>query len=124
MKSKAGGRKYRTARKTTIAAIKTMSICLIMGSSLPNQVSGSSTLYEEAILAGLLKPKTQPVIPITVKPKGTTPAKRRSEDQAKSFSPFGLNTANAITAGISIAKSVIQGFICTEPKQPQNAAPS
>jgi len=41
-------------------------------------------------------------------------------------SVFGRTVTNidkVITSGRSIAKSVIQGFTCMEPKQPQDSAP-
>lgn len=44
-------------------------------------------------------------------------------DRAGGNDNRGRNIDKAITAGRSMAKRVIQGFTCTEPKQPQESAP-
>ena len=44
-------------------------------------------------------------------------------DRAGGNENSGRNIDKAITAGRSMAKRVIQGFTCTEPKQPQESAP-
>ncbi len=44
-------------------------------------------------------------------------------DRAGGNENSGRNIDRANTAGRSMVKRVIQGFICTEPKQPQESAP-
>ena len=120
-----------------------MSICSIIGSFLPTQVSGSSTSYEEVTIAGSLKANIGVVTPRTVKPMATAVTNRRSEGSGVMNSTIrafidsffrrngrtgendnrGRNIDKLNTAGSSIAKRVIQGFTWTGPKQPQDSAP-
>ena len=95
------------------------------------------TQYADEIFGGSLKAKMGVVTPRTVKPTAVAITKRRREGSGVMNSwvnafmdsclrmneNAGRNIARLSTAGKSTTKRIIQGFTCTEPKQPQGSAP-